>query len=295
MKVLVTGATGQLGTCMVKELGSSFEVIGLTHSQLDLTNYSLVMESLARLSPEIVVNCAAYNAVDAAEDQSQEALNVNAFGVQALARATIEIGACLVHYSTDFIFDGSTNTPYTEEDVPGPLGTYAASKLLGEWFAQDVPRHYVLRVESLFGGPAPVRKIDSLDTYPKSSVNRIVKSILAGREVNVFTDRTVSPSYVIDVVTATRRLIELDAPAGIYHCVNSGMTTWDVLALELARLLGHEANLVPMTMAEAKLRTKRPVFCALSNAKLEKVGVVMPTWQDALSRFVSVGTTYGFN
>ena len=116
MKVLVTGSTGQLGTCMVKELGSNFEVIGLTHSQLDLTDYSLVMDSLARLSPEIVVNCAAYNAVDAAEDQSQEALNVNAFGVQALARATIEIGACLVHYSTDFIFDGSTNTPYTEED-----------------------------------------------------------------------------------------------------------------------------------------------------------------------------------
>ena len=284
MKVLVTGSTGQLGTCMVKELGSNFEVIGLTHSQLDLTDYSLVMESLARLSPEIVVNCAAYNAVDAAEDQSQEALNVNAFGVQALARATIEIGACLVHYSTDFVFDGSTNTPYTEEDLPGPLGMYAASKLLGEWFAQDVPRHYVLRVESLFGGPAP-----------ESSVNSIVRSILDGREVNVFTDRTVSPSYVVDVVTATRRLIELDAPAGIYHCVNSGMATWDVLALELARLLGHEANLVPMTMAEAKLRTKRPVFCALSNAKLEKVGVVMPTWQDALSRFVSVGTIYGFN
>ena len=284
MRVLVTGSTGQLGTCMVKELGSDFEVIGLTHSQLDLTDYPLVMESLARLSPEIVVNCAAYNAVDAAEDQSKEALNVNAFGVQTLARATVEIGACLVHYSTDFVFDGSTNTPYTEEDLPGPLGMYAASKLLGEWFAQDVPRHYVLRVESLFGGPAP-----------ESSVNSIVRSIFDGRDVNVFTDRTVSPSYVVDVVTATRRLIELDAPAGIYHCVNSGMATWDVLALELARLLGHEANLVPMTMGEAKLRAKRPVFCALSNAKLERVGVVMPTWQDALSRFVSVGTIYGFN
>ena len=284
MRVLVIGSTGQLGTCMVKELGSNFKVTGLTHSQLDLTNYPLVMESLARLSPEIVVNCAAYNAVDAAEDQSKEALNVNAFGVQTLARAAIEIGACLVHYSTDFVFDGSADIPYTEEDLPGPLGMYAASKLLGEWFAQDVPRHYVLRVESLFGGSAP-----------ESSVARIVRDILDEREVNVFTDRTVSPSYVVDVVTATRKLIELDAPCGIYHCVNSGMATWDVLALELARLLGHEANLVPMTMAEAKLRAKRPVFCALSNAKLARVGVVMPTWQDALSRFVSVGATCGFN
>ncbi len=275
MRVLVTGAAGQLGVCMVEGLGPGFEVVGLARSQLDLTDHRSVIETLSRLAPAVIVNCAAYNAVDAAEDHAVAALEANAFAVRTLARAAMEAGARLVHYSTDFVFDGAATTPYTEEDAPNPRSVYAASKLLGEWFARDAPRHYVLRVESLFGGPRG-----------KSSVDKIIAAILDDREVRVFADRTVSPSYVVDVVAATRSLLVRDAPDGLYHCVNSGMVTWHGLALELARVLGRQAHLVPTSLAEAKLRAARPAFCALSNAKLGRVGVAMPEWQDALRRFV---------
>jgi dTDP-4-dehydrorhamnose reductase len=229
----------------------------------------------------VIVNCAAYNDVDGAEDHPIDALNANAFAVRALARAASAHGATLVHYSTDFVFDGTGAWPYTETDPPNPRSTYAASKLLGEWFAADAPRAYVLRVESLFGrapgaGPA------------KGSVASIAKTLLAGGEARVFEDRTVSPTYVIDAAKATLQLVEL-APAaspGLYHCVNSGRCTWLEFAYELARQLVVEPRLVPIRMADLTLRAERPRYCALSNVKLAAAGIVMPSWQDAVARYV---------
>jgi dTDP-4-dehydrorhamnose reductase len=188
-----------------------------------------------------------------------------------------EIGATLVHFSTDFVFDGVTSRPYVEDDTPNPRSTYACSKLLGEWLAQETPQHYVLRVESLFGG-AQVR----------SSVDRMLASIRAGEEVRAFVDRMVSPSYVPDVVTATAALVERGSPYGLYHCVNTGWTNWAALAREIAGLAGRPgAPIREVRMADAGLAASRPQFAALSNDKLSREGIVMPTWQDALRRYVS--------
>ncbi len=278
MRVLVTGSRGQLGRTIAAEFSAHHhDVVQTTADDLDIRDAASVARAFASVRPEVVVNCAAYTDVDGSEEHPVEALEVNAFGVRTLAAAASECGACLVHYSTDFVFDGRADRPYTEEDRPNPRSTYACSKLLGEWFAAGVPRHYVLRVESLFGA-APVAG----DTR-RSSVDRIVEGILGGETVRVFSDRTVSPSHVGDVAAATRALVERGAPAGLYHCVNSGFCTWPELAREIGRLLGVEPRLLEVAMADAKLRAERPVYCALSNEKLRAAGVAMPTWQEALA------------
>jgi dTDP-4-dehydrorhamnose reductase len=156
---------------------------------------------------------------------------------------------------------------------------YAASKLLGEWFAADAPTSYVLRVESLFGsapgGPA------------RGSAESIRTRIRAGEEVTVFADRTVSPTYVPDAAWATREILDRRLPSGVYHCVSSGWATWLAFAEEVARVLGVEARLKRVTLDSVRLPAKRPKYCALSNQKLAAHGVTLPDWQNAIRRWVS--------
>lgn len=279
MRVAVVGAQGQLGAAVVQEFSAAHEVLPLGHADLDVIRDSDVAAVMERLRPDAIVNCAAFNDVDGAEDRPIDALNLNAFAVRSLARAAVACDAVLVHYSSDFVFDGSTSVPYVEDDRPNPHSAYAISKLLGEWFAADAARAYVLRVESLFGSAPGARPA-------KGSVAAIVNTLVAGGTPRVFEDRTVSPLYVMDGAAATRRLIETGAPYGLYHCVNSGRCTWLEFARELARQLGVDAELVPVRMADAKLRAARPRYSALSNGKLVAGGVPMPTWQDAIRRYL---------
>ena len=276
-KILITGAGAQLAAPLAAEYAGHAEVRALRHADLDITNAAAVRQAVSSVRPTHIINCASYNNVDGAEDDAQAALGVNAFGVRVLARAAAESNAALIHYSTDFVFDGRTSRPYTEEDAPNPGSVYAASKLLGEWFALEIPKGFVLRVASLFGGkPA------------KSSADRIVDALIEGREARVFSDRTASPSYVFDVAAATRAVAERGTP-GLYHCVGTGHCTWHELALEAARLLGKEqsARLVPVRVADVPLRAARPKYAALSNGKLMSV-FPMPTWRDALERYLKV-------
>jgi dTDP-4-dehydrorhamnose reductase len=274
-RILITGAAGQLAGVLRVEFGDVGELRALSHAELDIADHGAVQKFFSEFKPTLVLNCASYNQVDQAEDEPEAALRVNTFGVRVLARSATEHDATLVHYSTDFVFDGRAEVPYTEDDAPNPSSVYASSKLLGEWFALEVPKGYVLRVASLFGG-----------TPAKSSVDRIVDAIVGGREVRVFSDRTASPSYVFDVAAATQGLLKRGAP-GLYHAVGSGSCTWHELALEAARFLGREdnASLIPVPAAAVPLRARRPAYAALSNAKLTAL-TPMPTWQDALSRYV---------
>jgi dTDP-4-dehydrorhamnose reductase len=279
MRIAITGAGGQLGQAMVRGLSTGHTVSPLTHADLDIACQADVFRAMAAIRPQVIVNCAAYNAVDRAEDEVLAALNGNAFGVQALARAAAREEALLVHFSTDFVFDGEASSPYTEDAPVAPLSVYGQSKLLGEWLSRDAQRRYVLRVESLFGGP-----------LPRSSVDRIAEAIRDGREARVFDDRVVSPSFVEDVVTVTAALIEGRAEHGLYHCVNSGHATWYDVAREIASVLGVEPRLERVRLADVSLRAHRPRYCALSNAKLAAAGIVIPSWQDALRRHLTLGS-----
>lgn len=277
MKLVVVGAGGQLGQALVAKLSGEHDVTAATRHDVDLSDHRALRAFVMARQPAAVINCAAYTNVDGAEDEQETALDINAFAVGTLARATTELDAVLVHYSTDFVFSGTATTPYTEEDAPEPQGVYAQSKLLGEWIAADNPRHYVLRVESLFGGPRA-----------RSSVDRIAAAVRAGGQAPVFVDRIVSPSFADDVVAATGHLLRNGSPAGLYHCVNSGFGTWLDLGREIARLLDQpESTLKPVSVHDVKLRARRPQYAALSNAKLASAGYAMPSWQDALQRYLT--------
>jgi len=277
-RVLVTGAAGQLGAVVLRTFAEA-DVIGLTRHDLDITDPAAVRRVIGEVRPGVIVNCAAFNDVDGAEDAPTAALAVNAFAVRSLARAADACGAAFVHYGTDFVFDGRAQVPYRESDEPGPRSTYAASKLLGEWFALDTGRGYVLRVESLFGCDAGWRG-------RRGTLDSLVAALEQGREVRVFTDRVVSPSYLEDVAAATRHLLTAGAPPGLYHCVNSGHGTWHEVAAEAARLLGVTPRFTTITTADVAMRAQRPRFCALDNSKLVAAGFRMPAWQDAVRRWL---------
>ena len=279
-RVLVTGASGQLGAMILRAFADC-DLRAYTRSALDITDAPAVRAAVRTAEPEVIINCAAFNDVDGAEDRPIEALAANAFAVRTLSRAADDVGATLVHYSTDFVFDGTGTEPYAEDVPPSPRSTYAASKLLGDWFAMDAVRAFVLRVESLFGTPRGW-------AGRNGTLDGLVRGLEEGREVRVFTDRVVSPSYTPDVAAATRYLLERNAPAGVYHCVNSGHGTWKDVAEESARLLGIAPRLVPVTMGQVRLRAARPRYCALSNRKLADAGFEMPDWRDALKRWMAV-------
>lgn len=276
MRLLVLGATGQLGSTFAG--ASDHEVIGVTRTDVDVTRRDALLALVERVAPDVLVNCTAYNNVDGAEDDAATALAVNAFAVRSMAAAAAHVGAALVHYSTDFVFDGEADTPYREEDRPRPVSVYGCSKLLGEWFAQDAPRWYVLRVESLFGGP-----------QARSSVDKIAAALREGRSTPVFVDRVVTPSYVADVRDATLALLARGAPSGLFHCVNSGQGTWADVGREVAELIGADPGLlVETSVRDVTMRARRPVYCALSNEKLSAaIGAPLPTWQDAIARYVA--------
>jgi dTDP-4-dehydrorhamnose reductase len=282
LRIAVVGAGGQLGAAVLREFASAHDTIAFTHAELDVTDDAAVARAIERARPDVIVNGAAYNEVDAAEDHPVEALNLNAFAVKALAYAARTVDATLVHFGSDFVFDGQSTRPYVETDRPNPRSVYAASKLLGEWFAMDAPRAYVLRVESLFGRP--------VDQGPqRGSVAGIMSTLQAGGSPRVFADRTVSPTYIPDAARAVRQLIESGNPPGLYHCVNSGSCTWLEFAHELANQLGIEPRLVPVRMTDVTMRASRPMYCALSNAKLRSAGIEMRSWQDAIAQFVRAG------
>lgn len=272
--MLIVGAAGQLGEVAAATFPALWPTVTWTRSDLDLTDGLRVMRAIADLRPAAIVNCAAYNAVDDAEEQVVMALESNAFTVRSLARAARAVEATLVHYSTDFVFDGDANAPYGEDDRPNPRSIYAASKLLGEWFAAEAPSHYVLRVESLFGGL----------NRQKGSLDKIIDAVDAGRPVCAFSDRVVSPTYAWDAADATAFLLCARPPSGIYHCVNTGAATWLEVATEVRHQRNSDAVVEAVAMSDVALRAPRPRYCALSNEKLRRAGFAMPTWQDAVAR-----------
>jgi dTDP-4-dehydrorhamnose reductase len=283
-RVLVTGANGQLAAFIVEAFADR-EVLALPRHALDVTDPARVARTVADAAPDLIVNCAAFNDVDGAESRAVEAMAINALAVRSLRRAADVAGATLVHYSTDFVLNADSTEPHWEDVRPAPRGVYASSKLLGEWMALESsadatgPRAFVLRVESLFGSPAGW-------TGRRGTLDHIVDGLEQGRDIKVFTDRIVSPSYSKDVAAATRHLVTRGAEAGLYHCVNDGQASWHDVAAEAAQILGVPPRLVPITVDQMPLRVPRPRYCALSPKKLAAAGFAMPTWQNALRRWL---------
>ena len=275
-RVMITGSKGQLGTAFVDRLSGHAEVFGVDVDELDITDAARVREFVLRHRPTLILNCAAFNDVDGAERQPLAAYRLNAEAVWTLATLARESGAVLVHYSTDFVYDGHTDKPYTEDDEPSPLSIYGMTKLVGERYASLAPSSYVLRLSSLYGGHTR-----------RTSVDWMIRQGLAGQRVPAFVDRTVSPSYVPDVVKATLELVGGSAPFGLYNCGSVDWCTWADLAARVLESCGRPDLLDPVPFAAAPNRAARPRNCAMSTARLGQIAITPRTWSDALADYLS--------
>lgn len=284
MRVLITGASGQLGSALTSEFrDAGHQVHAYPRAALDVTCRSAIQLAFWRVRPDVVLNCSAYNQVDAAETNVRAAYAVNAEAVALIAEEACRERAVLVHFSTDFVFDGETDTPYGEADDARPRNVYGLSKLAGEGAAALAPRHYVLRLASLFG------RVDGAS----STIDWVIGCVARGARASLFVDRVVSPTYTVDAARATRLLLECHAPAGLYHAVNSGHVTWYELALEIARQLEVQPHILAARRQDVQTAAARPRFCALSNAKLVAAGVQMPRWDAAIARHLALRRLVG--
>jgi dTDP-4-dehydrorhamnose reductase len=282
MKIAVLGAAGQLGRDLCPRLAALGAVVPLTRAEIDLAEPNTIATVVAAHRPDVFVNCAAYNFVDRAETDRDPALKVNELGVQFLARACRDAGAKLLHFSTDYAFgaDATRNTPYLEDDAPGPVNYYGRTKLGGErGVLAASPGHLVIRTCGLYGVWGSGGKGGNF-------VETMLRLAGQGKPVRVVNDQRCTPSYTADVAAATEELIARGA-SGLFHVVNGGDCSWYEFAAEIFRQSGLKPDLTPQTSAELGAAAKRPAYSVLSTAKLTAfLGSSPRAWREALASYL---------
>lgn len=271
MKILMTGATGQLGLALQKAL-QLHEIIPLSHDQLDIADFEAVRKTVDQARPHIVLNAAAYTNVDGAEADAQMAYRVNALGPRNLAVAAAGLDIPLLHLSTDYVFDGAVARAYHEFDRPNPLSVYGASKLAGEEAIRALHRrHYIVRTAWLYhtiGRNFP-RTICALATRPL---------------VRVVNDQHGCPTYAPHLASALARLIESDA-YGTYHMAGGGQATWYELTCQLFGALGIRTPVEPISSSEFPQLARRPSYTVLTT--LQCPAIFLPPWQQGVSEYAA--------
>lgn len=276
-RVLIIGANGLVGRAIKEAFEADYEVHAVDKDQVDVTVYNSVKRLIKDLSPHVVVNAAGFSDVDACERKSQLAFAVNAEGAKNVAKAASLVKAKVVYISSDYVFDGKKNAPYTEEDQPNPLNVYGESKLLGEKYVQDLSEDFlIVRTQWLFG------------PHGKNFVDTLLYLLDQGQErIEVVEDLVGSPTYTLDLAEALKVLLKKDA-WGIYHVSNSGQCSWYELAREVLNLMGKDkVELVPISSADLTRPARRPIFSVLSKEKFERdTGMKMRPWQEALAEYL---------
>jgi dTDP-4-dehydrorhamnose reductase len=275
VKALVAGGAGQLGRDLTAALGAELAWSG-GRAELDVTDAAAIDALLKRVRPDVVFNAAAYNKVDGAESEPGRALEVNALGPSLLARACRESGALLVHFSTDYVFDGAAERPYREADCPRPLGAYGASKLAGEHLAASARGEWlVVRTSAVFGRGGNRQKGGSF-------VERILEQARAGRPLRVVADQTFSPTYSPDLAAAAIALVRAGA-RGLVHVSGTGSCSWHELAAAGLRLASLDAPVEAIEANDLNLAAARPRYSVLDNARYRSFGLpALRPWREAL-------------
>jgi len=279
LKVAVIGSQGQLGSDIVHALGSH-DVVGLTHEDIEVMHRESC-EQLARHSPDVVINTAAYHRVDECEENPKKAFAVNAIGAKNVCEVCGEIGARVVFISTDYVFNGKKGEPYTEKDRPHPVNTYGISKLAGEMYTRLAPQHYVFRVASLFG-------VRGASGKGGNFVETIVKKANAGEPLTVVDDTVMSPTFTKDAATAIVEVLERQLPSGVYHTTNTGYCSWFEFAHSIVELVGADVSVLPIKSESLSQRAKRPPFSALKSEALASNGLKMRHWKQALRAYLAM-------
>lgn len=271
-RILIVGATGQLGRALQSQIKPLKDVEFLTFSRenLDLMDTKAIYPFLNRFNFDFLINASAYNLTEKAEENPRPAFLINAHAVGEMGRVCSEKGAIFVHVSSDYVFDGQKGEPYSEEDPVCPLNLYGCSKALGEEFARGaLKEHYILRTASLYG----------------EGKSNFVKKICAKENVaEVIDDIVMSPTYASDLAGWILALIEKKGPFGTYHAVNQGEASWYNFAKKIVELAGADLVVKPVKSTPGKM--KRPQYSALSTSKLESVIGPIKAWEEGLKSYV---------
>lgn len=281
MRALVVGSLGQLGRELVAVLGEGVAWAG-DREGLDVTDAGAVAAVVQRVGPDIIFNATAYNKVDQAEAETAVAFAVNALGPRHLALAARERGALLVHFSTDYVFDGRASRPYREEDYPRPLGAYGVSKLAGEQLvAATGAEHLVIRTSGLLGRGGSGQKGGSF-------VDRILTRARAGQPLRVVADQHFSPTSALDLAGAALALVGAGA-RGVFHVTNAGSCSWHELAVAALAQAGIDVGVEAIDTADLASAARRPAYSVLDNARYLALGLpALPQWREVLARCVDV-------
>lgn len=276
MKILVTGAGGQLGFDLVKELNQrGHEVCCPDSKKLDITDPEAVRTVLTALHPDAVMHCAAYTAVDNAEDDRERCDLVNVTGTENIARVCAEIGAKLLYISTDYVFPGTGETPWEPDNATAPVNVYGMSKHLGEEAVRRyAPEHFIVRVSWLYG------------LHGKNFVKTMLRLGAEREKLTVVCDQIGSPTYTVDLARLLADMTVTDR-YGTYHATNEGFCSWYEFACAIMEKAGLPAKVEPVTSAEYAAKAARPFNSRLSKTKLTENGFArLPDWQDALERYL---------
>ncbi|WP_419955653.1 dTDP-4-dehydrorhamnose reductase [Neobacillus niacini] len=276
MKVVVTGAAGQLGKDVLLELErKNHQAYGLDRQQLDITIEEDVMAYISEVKPDVILHCAAYTNVDAAEENEDAAYAVNAAGTEYLAKAAKLNGAKMLYVSTDYVFDGSANEPYEVDEPTKPLGAYGRTKLAGEQLLQkQLDEFFIVRTAWVFG------------IHGNNFVKTMLRLGKERGEVGVVHDQVGSPTYTVDLAQFMVELMETDK-YGVYHATNSGICSWYEFAVEIFKQAELNVTVNPLTSDQFPRPAARPNYSVLSKKRIEQEGLnPLRDWKEALAAYL---------
>jgi dTDP-4-dehydrorhamnose reductase len=275
LKILLTGKDGQLGWELLRALAPIGQLVAFDRASLDLSNPDRIVSRVREVKPQLIVNAAAYTAVDRAESEPELAMQVNARAPRILAEEALRLGATLIHYSTDYVFDGTKPDPYLETDSPNPLNIYGKSKLEGErGIRESGCLHLILRTSWVYG----IRGRNFL-----LNILRLAREL---PELQVVSDQIGAPTWCRDLAAATARLAPAALRQGVrslLHATSAGRTSWHGFAREILQLSGLDTPVVAISSSQYRTPARRPANSLLSNAKLSlEWGIALPSWRESL-------------
>ncbi|WRP06313.1 dTDP-4-dehydrorhamnose reductase [Rossellomorea aquimaris] len=277
MKVLVTGYTGQLGFDVVREgKKRGISMLGIGRNDLDITNETKVYQYVKNINPDVIIHCAAYTAVDKAEDDKETCWNVNVLGTKYIATASKKVNASFMYISTDYVFDGKGEEPFKETDKPNPVGYYGLTKYEGEKVVRDLlEEHFIVRISWVFG----INGHNFIKTMLRLSETR--------NELKVVGDQYGSPTYTFDLARLLIDMIQTEK-YGVYHASNEGFCTWAQFASEIFQQANKAVTVNSISTKEYPTRAVRPKNSCMSKQKLIDNGFKpLPKWQDALKHYLN--------
>ena len=277
MRIFVTGVRGQLGHDIMLEMEKrGIDAVGVDIQEMDITDTEAVERVITDACPTNVIHCAAWTAVDLAEEREEDCRRVNALGTENIARVCGQLGIPMMYFSTDYVFNGQGERPWEPEDKAEPLGVYGATKYEGELAVRRyVPeKFFILRIQWVYG------------INGKNFVKTMLRLSEDHRELKVVNDQIGSPTYTPDIARLAVDMIQSDR-YGVYHVANRGYCSWYDFAVEIFRLSGRDVNVLPVTSEEYGAKAKRPYNSRMDISKVEREGFTgLPAWEDALTRFL---------